>query len=163
MMSVRNTLIMVVGICVFLIAAWTVNPMVWSVHRRFPSAKVSDLYENPFVPAFLHPYVKDPNDLYENRYLDIEISDATVDLNQLRGIPWCFLKLHRCRISDLSLLREMNILDSHCDVYFDDCDVSAVPRTQFAPFDQRPDDPHPPPQFYSFPVDPKHFSYDRPP
>jgi hypothetical protein len=107
--------------------------------------------------------VKDPNDLYENRYLDIEISDATVDLNQLRGIPWCFLKLHRCRISDLSLLREMNILDSHCDVYFDDCDVSAVPRTQFAPFDQRPDDPHPPPQFYSFPVDPKHFSYDRPP
>ncbi len=135
--------------------------MLWSVHSRFPSAKVSDLYEGLLVPAFLHPYVKAPNDLYENRYLDIEISDATVDLNQLRGIPWCFLRLHRCRISDLSLLREMDILDTHDDVSFDDCDLSAVPRNQFTPLAGRPGDPHPPPQFYSYPADPKHFSYDK--
>jgi len=150
-MSAQNTLLLIVGICVFLIVAWTVNPMVWRVQRLFPSATISDLYEGPIVPAFLHPYVKNPNDLYENRYLNIEISDATVDLNQLRGIPWCFLKLHRCRISDLSILKEMNILDSHCDVYFDDCDISAVPHTQFTP------------GFYSLPKDPKHFTFDKPP
>jgi hypothetical protein len=121
MMSAQNTLLLIVGICVFLIVAWTVNPMVWRVQRLFPSATISDLY------------------------------DATVDLNQLRGIPWCFLKLHRCRISDLSILKEMNILDSHCDVYFDDCDISAVPHTQFTP------------GFYSLPKDPKHFTFDKPP
>ena len=153
MMSGRNTLLLIVGICVFIIIAWTFNPMLWRVQSRFPSAKVSDLYESPFVPAVLQPYVKFSDDLYEGRYFAIEISDATVDLNKLRGIPWCFLRLHRCRISDLSLLKEMNIFDSHCDVSFDDCDVSAVPRNQFAP-----SGPPPLPQFFSFPADPKHFS-----
>jgi hypothetical protein len=74
MMSARNTFFLIVGSCVFIVVAWTANPMVWRVERLFPSATVTDLYDYP-VPAFLHPYVKFSDDLYEGRYLKIEISD----------------------------------------------------------------------------------------
>jgi hypothetical protein len=150
-MSPLNTLFLIIGSCVFLIVVWTFNPMGLRVHRLFPSAKIRDVYESPFVPAFMEPYVKFSDDLYDGRYLEIEISDKTVDLNQLRGIPWCFLSLHRCRLSDLSLLKEMNILESHNDVYFDDCDISGVPRGEFTA------------GFYSYPADPKHFTFSKPP
>jgi hypothetical protein len=163
MMSVRNTSLVIVGLCASVIVAYTFNPMVWRVRLLFPSAKVTDLYDDPLVPAFLHSRLKDPNDLYDGKYLAIEISDTTVDLNKLRGIPWCFLRLHRCKISDLSILREMNILETNCDVYFDDCDLSGVPRTQFRRIDPPSEDPHPPDDFYSFPADPKHFTYNKPP
>ena len=148
----RKKLYLILGIVVLGIVAWTFDPKAWLVRLRFPSARVMDLSDYGYsVPAFLHAYLKRSDDLYDGTYLWIEISNRTVDLNQLRGIPFCFLILHRCKISDLRLLREMNIVETNRVVSFDDCDLTAVPRTQFGSGGPGRD-------FYQIPADPKHFT-----
>ena len=149
------------GLIVLVIGAWTFDPMVWLVYWRFPSAKVKSYYEYGWlVPGLLHTYIR-PNDLYDGTYLDIEIWDSTVDLNRLRGIPFSWVRLHRCKVSDLSLLREMDILELNREVSFFDCDLSAVPPEQFLGFG--PYDGRSPRLFYGAPRDPKHFSFDKAP
>jgi len=55
----QKTLAYIIGGIVLLIGAWIFDPMVWLVHWRFPSAKVTNYYEYGWlVPGFLHTYVK---------------------------------------------------------------------------------------------------------
>ena len=68
----------------------------------------------------MHP----ANDLYDGSYLHVELSDQTVDLNQLRDVPFFLLVLNHCRVTDLSPNEDMHL--GNRSIAFKDCDLSAT-------------------------------------
>jgi hypothetical protein len=108
-----------------LVAAWMVDPVAWRVRFRFPSVTVSDRHDYRwFLPGFLHSRVHPTVDLFDGTYLRVELSNQTVDLNQLRDVPFFLLILNHCRVTDLSPIDAMP-LGRRC-IMFKDCDLSAT-------------------------------------
>jgi len=119
------------GLVIF--AIWTFDPMVWRVHHRFPGAKITDVYEVPFVPAILHAYWTPPHSLWGG-YLEIELADQTVNMDQFRDVPFFLLTLKRCRIVGAMFTGETLStanLGMHEDIMFEDCDFTGA-TNQFA-------------------------------
>ena len=120
----------VAGVIVFLII-WTFDPNAWRVRSRFPSAKIIDCYDYGWlVPAFLHSSWIPAHDLYEGKYLEIDLSDTTVDLRQFDDIPFFLIGLDHCRVTNLPSLPLG--YDTHRDILFHDCDLSGVPPYQLS-------------------------------
>ena len=108
-----------------LVAVWMIDPVAWRVRLRFPSVSVSDCHDYYWLlPGFLHSRVHPANDLYDGSYLHVELSDQTVDLNQLRDVPFFLLVLNHCRVTDLSPIDHMHL--GNRSIAFKDCDLSAT-------------------------------------
>jgi hypothetical protein len=106
------------------------DPVAWRVRLRFPSVSVSDCHDSYWLlPGFLHSHVRpSTGDLYDGAYLRVELSEQTVDLNQLRDVPFFLLVLDHCKVTDLSPIDEMH-LGNRC-IMFKDCDLSATSAAQ---------------------------------
>jgi hypothetical protein len=100
---------------------------VWRVHHHYPTATVSFAPVNSPDPAR-----SDLVRLLGFRFysgqdrIGIDLSDATVDLNDFRGMSITYMTFTRCRLSDIRPV----LSEYHPLVIFDDCDLSAVPPDQ---------------------------------
>lgn len=121
----RRNLFIIVASVIGLALGWTFDPLVWRVRLRYPSANITDCHEYGFfAPAFLHSRITTADDLYDGAYLHIEISDKSVDLNQFRDVPFFFLVLKRCKLTDIRLIQDTQL--GHRGIWFQDCDLSAI-------------------------------------
>lgn len=127
----RKWLIIVV-VCLVLPLIWTFDPMVWRVRHRYPNAKIIDCHDWFFLPAFLHAYFTPANSLYGG-YLEVDLTNETVDLSDFRDVPLFFMILKHCKIVGPLYRGEDVFLGSkgaHEDIMFKDCDFSGVTDVQ---------------------------------
>jgi len=111
-----------------LLGFWAFDPLVWRVHRRFPTAVITDCHDYGYLlPAFLHSYWTPANSLY-NGYLDIRLENQIVDLNKFRDVPFFLLGLKHCKIVGALYTGDQTV--GHVDVEFQDCDFTAASGAQ---------------------------------
>ena len=114
------------------VPTWTFDPMVWRVHHRYPNAVITDCHDWFFLPAFLHAYITPSDSLYGG-YLEVELTNESVDLSKFRDVPFFLMSLKHCRVVG-PLYRGENVFigskGAHEDIMFQDCDFSGVQAVQ---------------------------------